>query len=129
VISYSSKQWYEGQLYTVATPQLNIPRCQDCGELLFDNWADDQIDRAFRQQVHLLTPEQIRANRTALGLSPEEFAARLGVEENLLRQWEEDRAPQPRAMDNLIRVYFALPPVRSALNGKAHPELGTCVVS
>lgn len=128
VIPYQTQQCYEGLLYTVATPHLNIPRCAQCGELLFDNWADDQIDEAFRQQVHLLTPDQIRANRAALGQDRREFAARLGVEEEVLRRWEEDREIQPRALDNLLRLYFALPPVRSALNGEPHPEFGASVV-
>ncbi len=112
----------------VDLPQLNIPRCAHCGELLFDHWADDQIDLAFRQQVHLLTPKQIQTNRTALGLSRPELAARLGIEEDRLQRWEEDLEIQPRAMDNLLRLYFALPPVRSVLNGEAHPDLGVSVV-
>ena len=128
IIPYQGQQAYEGRLYAVNTPRLNIPRCAQCGELLFDNWADDQIDGAFRQQVHLLTPEQIRANRAALGLSLQVLAARLGVEDELLRRWEEDREIQPRAMDNLLRLYFALPPVRTALSGEPCPDFGVCVV-
>src|SRR5436190_23823408 len=83
LMPYQSKLRYEDQWYTVDMPQLNIPRCTHCGELLFDNWADDQIDLAFRKQMHLLTPKQIQANRTALGLSRQVLAARLGVEEAL----------------------------------------------
>jgi DNA-binding transcriptional regulator YiaG len=121
--------WYEDQLYLVDTPRLNIPRCQECGELYFDNWADEQINLAFRAQAQLLTPEQIRANRTTLGLSRQELATRLGVEEDLIRRWEENGTLQSRVMDNLLRLYFAFPQVRAALNGEPHPDLGCCVVS
>jgi DNA-binding transcriptional regulator YiaG len=96
--------------------------------LIFDNWADDQINHVFRLQAHLLTPEQIRANRTALGLSQEELAARLGVDVDLLRRWEDDMRIQSRVQDNLLRLYFALPQVRSALRGVASGlELGAAV--
>jgi DNA-binding transcriptional regulator YiaG len=111
---YQSKVRFEGHVYTVDIPDLNIPRCQSCGELLFDNRADDQMDLAFRKQAYLLTPEQILANRVALGLTRGQLALRLGVEEDQLRRWEEDEEIQGRAMDNLLRVYFAIPPVRSA---------------
>ncbi len=36
---------------------------------------------------------------------------------------------QPRAMDNLLRVYFAVPEARAVLRGpEQDPELGTTVV-
>jgi DNA-binding transcriptional regulator YiaG len=125
---YQSTINYEGQTYVVDVPDLVVPRCKTCGELYFDNYADDQINRYFRVQAHLLTPEQIRDNRTALGLGQEEFAARVGVEVDLLRRWEEDISIQSRVQDNLLRLYFALPQVRSALSSVASGlELGAAV--
>jgi DNA-binding transcriptional regulator YiaG len=126
---YPCKIWYEDQEYQVDMPRLNMPRCQECGELVFDNWADEQINLAFRKQVALLTPEQIRTNRTALGLSRHDLAVRLGVEEDLVRRWEENGTLHSRALDNLLRLYFAFPQVRSALNGEPHPNLGASVVA
>lgn len=120
---------YEDSLHTVSVPRLNIPQCSECGELSFDNWADDQIRLALREQLQLLSPEQIRSNRVAVGLSPPEFASRLGVDEESVRRWEEECALQPRALDNLMRLYFELPPVRSALDGGPHPDLGARVVA
>jgi hypothetical protein len=35
----------------------------------------------------------------------------------------------PRVADNLLRVFFALPPVRTVLLATPHPELGACVSS
>ncbi len=128
-IAYRSTIRFEGQLQTVDTPQLVIPQCKDCGELYFDNYADDQINLAFRIQLHFLSGEQIRANRKVLGLSVPELAGRLGIDDNLLQKWEDDLAIQPRAMDKLMRLYFALPQVRSALDSSTpHLDLGTVVV-
>ena len=105
-------------------PSLNLPRCSECGELIFDIWADEQINRAFRLQASLLSPERIRDNRLALGLSRRELADRVGVEENLVRRWEENATLHSRVVDNLLRLYFAFPAVRTALNGQPHPDLG-----
>src|SRR5262245_47037101 len=107
IMPYQSRMKYEDQQYIVDTPRLNIPRCSECGELVFDNWADEQIDLAFRAQVSLLTPEQIQSNRVALGLSRQELAVRLGVTEDLIRRWEENGTLPSRVMDNLLRLYFA----------------------
>jgi DNA-binding transcriptional regulator YiaG len=114
-LSYQGTIRYDNRLYTVTVPELVVPRCQACGELHFDNYADDQVNRAFRAEMRLLTPEQIRTNRMALGLSAGELAARLGVEEGLVGRWEEDRLMPSRAQDNLLRLFFALPQVRAAL--------------
>lgn len=127
-IPYRANRQYEGVRYLVEIPELVIPRCETCGELHFDNYADDQINRALRTQLRLLGPEQIRANRESLTLSQEEFAGRLGVAPELLRRWEEDLELQTRVEDNLLRLYFALPQVRSVLNGAgAGADLGAAV--
>jgi DNA-binding transcriptional regulator YiaG len=112
----------------VDTPELVVPQCAACGELVFTDQVEQQVDRVFRAQLHLLTAEQIRTNRLALDLSRQELAARLGVEEDLLRRWEDDLLIPSRAHDNLLRLYFGLPQVRSVLTAADHLELGTCVV-
>jgi len=127
-IPYRASVRYEGQLHDVEVPQLVVPRCETCGELQFDNYADEQITQALRAQLHLLTPEQIQKNRTALGLKPEELAGRLGVELDLLIQWEKGLMIQSRVQDNLLRLYFALPQVRSVLSSvDSCVEVGTAV--
>ena len=116
-IPYRTAVSYEGQTHDVEVPGLVVPRCQTCGELHLDAYADEQITRAFRAKMRLLTPEQTRANRTALGMTEEELASRLGVEAELLRKWEEGTRIPSRMQDNLLRLYFALPQVRSVLSG------------
>jgi hypothetical protein len=39
-------------------------------------------------------------------------------------RWEEGTVLQPRTMDNLLRVFFALPEVRSMLTAEQDPRLG-----
>jgi putative zinc finger/helix-turn-helix YgiT family protein len=114
-IEYSTKIEYEGRTYTVTLPDLEVPRCQNCGRLILDSPANRRIDDAFRQQLGLLQPEEIRRNRQALNLTQRELAAHLGIAEATLSRWETGGQIQQRSLDRLLRLYFGLPAVRAAL--------------
>jgi putative zinc finger/helix-turn-helix YgiT family protein len=117
---------HDGRLYAVEVPQLTVPHCGHCGELVFNEDAEAQVRRVLRTQLHLLTPEEIHAARTALKLTPKDLAYRLGVSEAAISRWETETQIQSRAMDNLLRVFFALPEVRSVLLGaNQDPHLGS----
>ncbi len=125
---YRAKAAHDGQTYEVDIADLSIPKCSACGELVFDNGADEQIAAALRQRLQLLAPEQIREARERLGLTSQELAERLGVAEDIVRAWQEGTRIQPRSADNLMRVYFALPEVRAVLTGAGQdPALGLVV--
>ena len=127
---YKTTIKYEGRPYDVEIPDLELPKCCNCGEVVFDNHAGHQIDRAFRQQLGLLQPEAIRAGRTELALSQKEFAARLGVAEESVSRWETGALIQSRVVDRQIRLFFELPSVRNALSQLAQGEpIGEAVKS
>lgn len=127
-IPYTARVNHDGRLYEIPIPELEIPRCQACGELTFSNGVDEQITQALRAQLHLLTPEQIRSGRKALDLQQKHLAERLGVAEATICRWETGLMIQSRAMDNLLRLYFGVPEVRSALTGtNQDPDLGVTV--
>jgi len=50
-IPYQTQRLHEGQLVTVDIPQLSVPRCRNCGELVFNYSADEQIAQALQAQV------------------------------------------------------------------------------
>jgi putative zinc finger/helix-turn-helix YgiT family protein len=130
VISYTAKVKHDGVEHAIAIPALEVPKCHSCGELIFDDHVDDQINSALRSHLNLLTPARIRAARKNLHLTQLELAEKLGVAEATISRWETGALIQSRAMDNLMRVYFAVPRVREVLNGKAQdPGLGIEVVS
>lgn len=125
IIPYRCDMAHDGQLYSVTVPELTVPRCGNCSELVFNYAAEEQIRNALRSQLHLLRPDEIRAARTALGLSQKELADRLGLAEDSITRWETGDQIQSRAMDNLLRMFFALPEVRSILLGANQgPHLG-----
>jgi len=61
-----------------------------------------------------------------LGLKQQALAERLGVAPETISRWVNGALIQSRAMDNLLRLYFALPEVRAVLQGtRQDPNLGT----
>ena len=128
-VPYTAKVKQDGRIYEIAIQALEIPRCDACGELVFNDSADEQVSAALRDYLHLLTPDQIRRSRKALDLTQRELSNRLGVAEATLSRWETGALIQSRAMDNLLRAYFGLPEVRAALRGEGQdPGLGIAPV-
>jgi DNA-binding transcriptional regulator YiaG len=112
----------------VEVPELEIPTCRSCGERVFTNWTEEQIYGALRVQLRLLTPQQIREAVQALGMRQKEVAERLGIAEETLSRWIHGTVIQSRAMDNLLRAYFASPALRLVLLGpEQDPAFGATV--
>jgi putative zinc finger/helix-turn-helix YgiT family protein len=127
--AYPAKVKHDGREYEIAIPEFTVPKCRNCGQLVFSVHADEQVSRALRSHLRLLTPEQIRSGRKALRLKAKELASWLGVAAATLSRWESGALIQSRAMDNFLRAYFALPELRAVLLGlKQDPNLGARVV-
>jgi putative zinc finger/helix-turn-helix YgiT family protein len=114
-VRHTSQIKHDGRLYTVEVPKLRVPQCGNCRELVFDNDADEQIAQALRDQLGLLSGDQIRKNRDDLGLTQRALADHLGVAVETISRWENGVLTQTRAMDRYLRVYFGVPAARAAL--------------
>lgn len=126
--SYTANIKHDGRLHKVEIAAIEIPTCRSCGARVFSNREDEKISDVLRAQLHLLTPRQIRAAIESLGVTPEELAGRLGIAEEELSGWIRGTVIQSRAMDNLLRAYFASPEVRSGLLGpQQDPAFGAAV--
>ncbi len=126
-VRHVSEIRHDGRVYTVEVPRLHVPRCRSCGELVFDNVADAEIAAALREQLGLLSTEQIRGNREKLGMSQRELADRLGVAVETISRWENGVLTQTRAMDRYLRVFFGVPAARAALVEDSVSSLGSRV--
>jgi len=125
VTPYAAEVKHDGRVHEVAVDRLEIPTCQSCGARVFSKHVDDQISQALRRQLRLLSPDEIRSSLRTLGMPQKQLARRLGVAEATLSRWATGTVIQSRAMDNLLRLYFALPEVRDALGGEQQdPGLG-----
>jgi len=48
---YQCSRVHNGHPINVAVEQLSVPRCDNCGELVFDYLAEEQINQAFQAQT------------------------------------------------------------------------------
>lgn len=55
-IAYQTQRLYEGQLIAVDIPALNVPKCGNCGELVFNYAADEQILEAVKARAAASQP-------------------------------------------------------------------------
>jgi hypothetical protein len=51
-IAYECQREVRGEPVTVAVADLAVPRCRNCGELVFDYVAEEQINRVCRARTH-----------------------------------------------------------------------------
>lgn len=116
---------HDGQPFAVSLDALAVDRCSRCGEVYFTNESSDQISAAVRSQLGLLQKDEILQRTSELGITQEALAGRLGVSLDTIEAWIDGLQIQSRAMDNLMRLFFAYPQVREALpaNGPS-PCLG-----
>jgi transcriptional regulator with XRE-family HTH domain len=93
---------------------------------VFTEDVDRQINDALRIHLKLLAPKQIREAIDRIGLTQKELALRLGIAEETLSRWLTESQIQSRAMDNLLRAYFAFPQIRQVFTGETQDaRLGT----
>ena len=122
---YDAEVRHDGRLHIFTIPRLELPVCQACGEKVFTEQVDAQVNNALRAHLKLLTPDQIRDGIKRVGLSQKNFAARLGIAAATLSRWLNETQIQSRAMDNLLRAFLAFPQLRTALSGESQdPGLG-----
>lgn len=58
IVPYTIECAHDGRTYTVSIPDLAVPRCEKCGDMIFDTPATRRIDQALREQIGLLSPSK-----------------------------------------------------------------------
>src|SRR4051812_40593309 len=83
-------------------------RCAECGETFYLGGMMDETSRraatALRQQDGLLEPDEIRALRSAYGLSQADLERLIGAGEKTVVRWEKGTVAQNATADTLLRV-------------------------
>lgn len=126
VIDYTAKVMHDGAIQELHLPAIEVPCCPTCGETVITTAVDEQVNDALRAHLRLLTPAQIRKGIEQLGLNQQELAGRIGVAPETISRWVNSALIQSRAMDNLLRLFFALPEVREVLgSANDNPHWGT----
>ena len=106
---------HDGAQHRVHVPRLPVLRCEHCGAVTYGNDSDEAINRALRDHLALLRPEEIRTSREALGLTQEELGERIGCAGESLSRWENGVVIQSRLYDRMLRAYFHVPELRAFL--------------
>ena len=108
-VDYTTTLEHDGRVYSVAVPNLEILRCEQCGAQQLPDEAQAKLFAALRQQADLITPAQIAARREQLGLNQKDFAHLLGVAPATVGRWETGTQIQQRAMNDFLKALFDLP--------------------
>ncbi len=114
-IHHTAQVKHDNRLHTIELPQFEVPVCRECGEIVFDDMADEQISQGLREEVGLLTPEQIRTGLQQLGLNQRQLAEKLGTAEATVSRWCSGAVIQSRSMDKFLRAFFASSETREVL--------------
>jgi putative zinc finger/helix-turn-helix YgiT family protein len=115
---------HDGRKYEVSVADFRVLQCSECGDIQFDDAADERLSEALRAKIGLLAPEQIRQRREALKLTQKELAALMRLAESTLSRWETGAQIQQRSMDAFLRCFFEIEQVRTYL---ADDRSGWCV--
>jgi len=94
----------QSRLMNLSVPNLRWQHCNACGEDVLDDVASRAITKAHRSTLKLLTAEEIRSLREALGKTQAEMADLLGVGEKTFTRWESGSHFQTEAFDRYLRL-------------------------
>ena len=94
--------------------------CSDCGARLLSPLLIQRIEAKRYKIAGLLTPAEIKAARTRLGLTQVEMARQLGVGDKSYTRWENGLSIQSKAIDTLIRAVILFPDFLTAVERSRH---------
>lgn len=104
---YTLDVLYDDKMEHIVIRGLPILKCIYCGEILFNNKTDAEINKAIRKHVGLLQPDEIREQLDKRGLSFAHIDAWLGLPAGRMEGILDDRFIASRKTDNSLRQLFA----------------------
>lgn len=67
-ILYQCERFYKGKSISLEIPDFAVPKCENCGELVFDYVAEEQINKSLQMEISALvngTNKQARRSKKA----------------------------------------------------------------
>lgn len=106
-------------------------QCRDCGEYEIDPAEErrlsDELWRMHRQRYGILSPQEISALRSAMGLSQAEFGRLVGANVQTISRWENGRVIPDIRANKLMVLLRDVPPAAAALCEMAEVRTGSSV--
>lgn len=115
IFDFDAEVRHDGKLHAFTVPGLRAWQCRTCGERIFTNDVDRQVNEALRSHLGLLSPREIRVGIDRVGMSQKEVAECLNIAEATLSRWLNEVQIQSKSLDTLLRIFFAFPNVRESL--------------
>ncbi len=109
VQDYQTQFKHDGKLHDLLIRDVAIPTCENCGEKNFGIEQSDRVTQALREKVGLLASEDIRQQRTSLGLNQEQLGECIGAAKESISRWETGALIQSVSTDRLLRMFFKHP--------------------
>ena len=66
-MAYAAEMRHDGRLHSFTIPVLHLPICGECGEKVFTEEVDRQMNDALRAHLGVFTPDKIRAALRRVG--------------------------------------------------------------
>jgi DNA-binding transcriptional regulator YiaG len=107
-IPYDARAKHDGNLHCFHIQSLSVNKCTNCGLVTFDTKTDDEISQALRDELHLLSPKEIRGYLCQFGWKQKDFAEHLGTTPETVSRWLTGGHIQSCVMDKSMRNLFAL---------------------
>jgi transcriptional regulator with XRE-family HTH domain len=121
---YETTVEHDGRSYQLSIPDLNLLKCEACGNRILPDAADDRVSDALRIAAGFLHPSVIKEQRLRLGLTQSQLAGLLCVGEATLCRWETGGQIQSHHMDVMLRAFFGVPAFREYLEAKVLTQKG-----
>ena len=115
-VEHAVSKKHDGKLYQFSVPDLPVDKCGSCEEVYFTNVSSDFETEALKVQLGLLPAPEIRRLLEKHRLTQRDFARHLRVAEESVSRWLNNLSVQSRALDTLMRLYFAIPKVRELVS-------------
>jgi len=119
---YSCTILHDGTTYSVTVPELETPRCRNCGAIVLTTPGNEQIDNELRRLAGLMMPQEISRRRQGAG----PFARRVGPPPRRFTSYRRalggGRAVSESRVEPLAGAVFRLPNVRDHLAASAAME-------
>jgi DNA-binding transcriptional regulator YiaG len=113
--AYKTELEHDGRKYAIEVHDFEVFRCQNCHTVVLDDSANRILSKALRAAVGLLSPEEIRSERLALGLTQRDLAQYLRASESTISRWESGAQIQQKCLDLLLRGFFFVEEFRQYL--------------
>jgi putative zinc finger/helix-turn-helix YgiT family protein len=116
---YDKQMEHDGRPYAICLSNFEVLQCTNCHSIVLTEEANIRLTDALRTAAELLTPQEIRRNRDALGYTQQQLADYLGISMYTLSRWETGAQIQQRVMDRFLRLFFDVPEARCYLGAGA----------